>query len=108
MSKKMPIITCTHCKQQHKITPSAFVPEYQHLTMSLKSESEMFDAQGLGDLLTATAKSMRAVAKGMGTSVAVFVSSVTVTHGSIDVGFVIAEKRKKGDAATPTPTTEET
>ena len=83
---------CPKCGEQLMV--AAVVPEEQSLVISMTSESEMFDAEGVADTLKATARSMRAIAKELDSRVAVFLKDIRVTPGRIDIEVKIVEKSK--------------
>lgn len=86
-------MTCPHC--DGVVSVAAMVPSSQTMEVTLDSEAEHFDAQGVGDVLTSLAKSLRGVAESLGTKVAVFVEDIKVKPYRVTVSLLVVDAEKE-------------
>ena len=84
---------CPHCGGE--VSAAAIVPDEQQMTVTLTSESELFDIEGVADVMKATGKTMRAIADAMEQKVAVFVKSVIVEPNKVAITVLVVECAKK-------------
>ncbi len=84
-----PTVKCPSCGEEMCLEALASVPASQKTSMRLTSESELIAAEVIGNVIAQQCKVFQAVAKQMGTRVAVFVSNMTCTPGVVEIEFII-------------------
>ena len=84
---------CPHCDRN--ICFVAKTPAKQTVTMTITSDTDMFDAEPFGESLAAFAKSLRCVGEAIGNDVVIFLQGVEISTGKVSATLIVASHVKE-------------
>ena len=89
-------IKCPACAHEISVSATAVVPASQRLVLEMTKvegcEDEMWAAKTIGEVIIANRKLLIAVAKDLGATVEIFVSSMTMISGKVSIEFTIVQR----------------
>jgi len=86
-------VRCPQCGHEHGVEIVATVPSSQRITMTIESESTLFEADGIGEMISAQSKILTETARCLGTKVCVFVGAIDLREYRIRIEFQVVAVR---------------
>lgn len=83
-------VKCPHCEQSFPVALAAYVPDEQRMSIEIGHKSPFISARTLGETMSNMNDLLIAVAKDIGSKVAVMVESCELSNGKATINFIIS------------------